>query len=54
MTIYPTKKEGLKALNENPLSCVHFKDKGKLFDAVYWNGKIKILPHNKKIYWGKL
>jgi len=51
MKIYPTKKEALNALNANPLSCVHFHDKGKIFDAVYWNGKIKILPRNKKVYW---
>ena len=46
--IYDTKKEALAQLNENPLKAVSFKEDGKVFNAVYWNGKIHILKEDEK------
>lgn len=48
---YNTKKEAMAQLKKNPLKAVSFKEGGKIFNAVYFNGKIHILKEGEKKYW---
>ena len=44
---FETKKEALKHLKNNPLSCVQWDD----MSAIYWNGKLSIQKADLKKYW---
>jgi hypothetical protein len=50
--MYKNKKAALSALRDNPLSCVEWMQGKVKMSALYWNGRIKILPSNKAILWG--
>lgn len=49
---HPTKKQALKALQENPLSCQNYVDaQGKLRSLIYWNGRLSDTIADRKRKW---
>jgi hypothetical protein len=49
---HPTKKQALKALQENPLSCQNYVcPQGKVRSLIYWNGRLSDTIADEKKKW---
>jgi hypothetical protein len=53
MTTHTDKKAALAYLENNALACVTWPEDGKIMSAIYWNGKRRIQPADKKVNWTK-
>lgn len=51
---YASRREAFAGLDEAPLSCVTWDEKAVKMSAIYWNGKRRVQPADKKRNWSKL